>query len=189
MTTQTTLPLSVASCTHSLGPPRKITFHFTRAYPPPLYLGILTITEDSTIQGVSGTIVPGTPTRAGTADIRMGTGLFGPLFNYVSMHSGLSVQIRYEDTTFQVDAVFCSSTTLQLATEATVSDIKASLGEGNITAGLDALNQTAQSLLKAIHHVTQLLSNQHRAPDSEPPASADSDLPPSLEPESRAIDS
>jgi hypothetical protein len=174
MATITSPEMLVAICSQSLGPPRRISFRFSKPYPPLLYLGTLTITEDATITGITGTIIPGSPVQAGTCALRMGTALFGPLFSYVSSHTGLEVELVYDDLTFAVSDLICSSTQPQLATEATVQAIQTTLGTGDISHQLANLNHTAKELLQSITRLTGLLSIQQKQRETEPPQSEDS---------------
>jgi hypothetical protein len=189
--------LSVFKCTYSTPPPpqpRKISFVFNKPYAATLYLATLFITEDMTINGVSGNIAPGNlgpPLHPGTCSLQMGSGMFCLLYNYVSSHpkSTFEVELKYSDIApFPVSDMFCNEAQISPASEATVQAIhstaqaiQASLGTGNISANLEVLNHTAQALLHAITHATRVASLQQRYLDSDPPAATDSDPPPRLD--------
>jgi hypothetical protein len=101
MTIQQTPDLKIKSASNSPGPPRKITFKFVSPYQPLLYLGILTLVENTQITGYSGSLNPGNPNQAGNGTIQVNHAKFDAFWNFLSQPQ-LELVITYDDTNFTV---------------------------------------------------------------------------------------
>jgi hypothetical protein len=146
----------------SLGPPRAITFNFAPPFPAPLFLGILTITENPGVPDIVGVIVVGNPAQGGTCDLQMSHTLFDPIWNFVAPPAkGLAIVLTYDDTHFSVTHVDVSSTQPFAIS----------------SAGLDNLDTIANTLQQALQLATTL-GGRSDPPPTGPSLNGDGLMPP-----------
>jgi len=101
-----TVTLQTKKVTLDPGTPRIIVFQFKTPVVSPLFLGVLTLTENTGLGSISGVIVPGSDaSHPGTCDLQVPTAIFGPIWNFALSNSKPNVTITYNDTTFQVTQV------------------------------------------------------------------------------------
>jgi len=76
----------------------------------PLFLGDATITEVTTMTGVTGIIVPGTAQSAGSASLQVSSQIYSNLATFISNNSSLVLEISYDDATLVPNDVGIGST-------------------------------------------------------------------------------
>jgi len=100
------ITLQTSKVTLDPGAPRIITFQFKKPYVSAIFLGVLTLTENTGLGSISGVIVPGTDaSHGGTCDLQAPTSVIGPIWDFALSHSKPSVTITYNDSDLQVTQI------------------------------------------------------------------------------------
>lgn len=137
-----TPPMLVKSFSSSTA--RTSSFRFKTPYQASLFLGQLTIAENTGLTGVTGTINPGTDgTHGGSANLQMSTALYDNIVNFMNGHQGQGtfVELGYDNLT--PTEVICGATQPQAALSLHPSD--AALSDK-----IDSLNANLQTLVNAL---------------------------------------
>ena len=101
------MPISFKSISSS----HKITVRFSQPYLASLYLFQVTITEVTTMTGVTGVINPGSDaTHGGTASLQVSSAIYADLADFIANHSSLVLEICYDDQTLIPNEVTCGTT-------------------------------------------------------------------------------
>jgi hypothetical protein len=156
MTTTTTpdMPVTVVYCSRN-----KIMLQVTTPAAP-LYLSVLTVSWNSGVTGLVGSVTPGTAARSVNRTIYGDRTRLDEIYNLIlSGYSGLMLNITF-DASYNVCDMLCGGTIPpHLALSATVETISMRIGDGVVNDELRSLNQTAHALLQAVQHTAHLLSS------------------------------
>jgi hypothetical protein len=79
--------------------PRTIVFQIKKPFGGPnVYIGVLTLIENTGLNGIDGVVPSGTaPDNPGTCDAQMASNLFSPIWDFLPNHTRLVVTIAYLD--------------------------------------------------------------------------------------------
>ncbi len=95
----------------SISSSHKITVRFSQPFLAPLFLAQATITEVTTMSGVTGVIHAGTDsTHGGTASLQVSSAIYAELADFISNHTSLVLEICYDATTLIPNEVTCGTT-------------------------------------------------------------------------------
>ena len=95
----------------SISSAHKITVRFSQPFLAPMFLFQATITEVTSMSGVAGIIHPGTDaTHGGTAALQVSSAIYAELADFMSNHSGLLLEICYDDLTLVPSGVTAGAT-------------------------------------------------------------------------------
>jgi hypothetical protein len=101
------MPISFKSISSS----HKITVRFSQPFLMPLFLFQMTITEVPSMSGVAGVIHPGADaTHGGTAALQVSTAIYTELADFIANHTGLVLELSYDDVTLTPVEVTCGTT-------------------------------------------------------------------------------
>lgn len=111
-----TITLQTKKVTLDTGTPRIIAFQFKTPFVSPIFLGVLTLNENSGLTSISGAIVPGSDaSHGGTCDLEVPSAIFGPLWDFAASNSKPSVTITYNDVGLAVTQVTLSAAQAMMA--------------------------------------------------------------------------
>jgi hypothetical protein len=106
----TSAALVVTHSGRSSGPPRTIVFQLTPI--SPLYLGALTLTENTGLSGINGNIPVGSAGAPSSCSLQMSTATFTPVWDYVGSHTHLTVTLTYDSANNNLVSAVTAGTTL-----------------------------------------------------------------------------